>query len=378
MFPLTPNQVTFWLDILPRSEHRSIDVVINAQAESLEVVQLYKTFVEAVLSHSNRWRKFEITSRTWEPIDVFLRQSKHLVLFSRMEELTLYHSRDPGRADNWEHEDPSPRFHNLLFDKDVTAPMLNIVKLGATYFDYSRARSLVQDLSELHLENHTYPRTSDAPGAIIKLLQASPNLEVLVLASLNLQFTTWPGCVELPHLRRLEFRGFCQSNEHLLSLLRMPALEVLFLGLCRFAVDPGPNTILPLYAANGTMDFVYWYFVSPASTQGCWAGGLKELSLEYGQCHERQVMRLLELTTNVSTFHMACSVIFDILVDNPGILPNLRHLVVDTSIFRNTHPLYAILKNRPSVTLGIKGDLTQEGERLYNDLKDTHDITLHV
>ena len=379
-FPLTPNQVELWLDVLFRSKSRSIDVVVNVQVTSLGVVQLYEAFLEAVIGHSNRWRKFEITSDTWEPIDLFLRLSPHLVLLPGMEELALYHSKDPGRMDNWEHEDPSPRFHNILFDEDVVAPVLNVIKLGATYLDYFRMRSLAKDLVELHVENHTYPHASDVPNMIIDLLRASPRLQVLVLASLNIQFITWPRHVELPHLRRLEFRGFPNNALHLLSLLRVPELEVLCLGGCRFAADPGPNTIPPIFAADETMRFMIGFFVSPENARWYWrAGGLKELSLEYSQCLPREVTRLLRLTRNIETFHMSCPAIFSVLIENPGILPNLRHLVVNASIFYDTsNPYSAILANRPGVTFSVKGVLTQDGELFYNALKDTLDITLHV
>ena len=379
-FPLTLNQVALWLDVLERSKPRLIDVVIDVQVESLGGVQLYETFLEEVIGHSDRWRKFEIKSTTWEPIDLFLRQSQHLVLLPGIVELVLHHSEDPGRTDNWEHENPSPRFHNLLFGKDVVAPVLNVIKLGATYFNYSRMRSLAQDLVELRIENHTYPRTSDVPETIIDLLRASQRLQVLILASLNVQFITWPRHVELPRLRRLEFRGSHRSAMHLLSLLRVPALEALCLGSCRFAADPGPDMIPPTFAADETMRFVIGFFVSPENARWCWrAEGLKELSLEYSQCLPREVTRLLRLTINVETFHMSCPDIFSVLTENPGILPNLRHLVVNASVFYDpSNPYSAILANRPGITFSVKGVLTKDGELLYNALKDTLDITLHV
>ncbi|KAF9778243.1 hypothetical protein BJ322DRAFT_984858, partial [Thelephora terrestris] len=88
-FPLKNDQVLFWLDVLARSKARSIDVVVNAQAETTGATQPYAAFIGAVIAHSDRWRKFEITSDTWEPIALFLGQSHHLVLLPRMEELVL-------------------------------------------------------------------------------------------------------------------------------------------------------------------------------------------------------------------------------------------------------------------------------------------------
>ena len=374
-FPLTPNQVALWLEVLPRSEPRSIDVVVNVQAESLGVVQLYNTFVEAVIGHSDRWRKFEIKSTTWEPIDLFLRQSQHLVLLPGTVELALNHSQDPGRTDNWEYENTSPRLHNLFFGKNVVAPKVNVVKLGSTY---SQMRPLARDLVELHVENDTYPRTSDVPEIemIIDLLRASPRLRVLVLSTLNVEFVTWPRHVKLPQLRRLEFRGYHCNVMHILSLLHVPALEALCLGLCRFVADPGPNTIPPLYAADKTIRFMIWSFRSPENAPWWRAEGLKELSLEYSQCQPREVSKLLRLTRNIETFQVSYPALLDILIDNPEILPNLRHLVVNISVFCDPDLFSAILDNRPGVTLSVRGDLTQGGERLYNSSKDTHDIAL--
>ena len=187
------------------------------------MIQPYRAFLEAMIGHSNRWRKFKITSKTWESIDLFLSESRCLALLPRLEELILHHSDDPGRTANWEDDALNPRFHNILFSEDVVAPMLNIVKLGATYFDYSRMRSLAKDLLELHFENHTYPHTSDIPKMIIDLLRASPKLQDLTLVSLKVQFIDWPPPVELQYLRRLEFRGTPQSARHLLSLFHVPS-----------------------------------------------------------------------------------------------------------------------------------------------------------
>lgn len=79
----------------------------------------------------------------------------------------------------------------------------------------------------------------------------------------------------------------------------------------------------------------------------------------------------LRSTPNVETFHMSCSTIFPILVDNPEILPNLQHLAVKISIFCEHYPFSTTLTNRSSVTLSVQGDFMQDGERLYNAL-DTH------
>ena len=372
-FPMDHDQVLFWLDVLARSKARSIDVAIDVQSEQIGDIQLFKTFLGAVICHSDRWRKFEITSKTWEAIDIFLGQSQHLALLRRLEELILYHSDDPGRRTNREAENTTPRFHNALFGEDVVAPMLNTVRLGATYFDYSRMGSVAKDLVELHFENHTYPRTSDMPEMIIDLLRASPGLQVLTLTSVDVFFSNWPQPVELQHLRRLEFRG-PPHYTNLLSLLRVPSLEVLYLGECRFAADA---TMPPVYAANQTMRMLVDFFTSPANTRWYWmAGGIRELSLEYNHCLAREVQRILSLTLNVETFHMSSPAIFPILADNLEILPNIRRWIVNSSIFYDSHPFSTILTRRPGVTLSIKGDLTQDGERLYNVLKDNHNITL--
>ena len=254
--------------------------------------------------------------------------------------------------------------------------MVNVVKLGSPY---SRIRPFARDLVELHVENDTYTRTSDVPEIemIIDLLRASPRLRVLVLVSLNIEFTfiTWPRPVNLPRLRVLELRGFHNNVIKVLSLLRVPALETLCLGLCRFEPDPGPKATPPLHVANKTIKSIIWSFRTPENAPWWRAGGLKELSLEYGQCHLQEVTKLLRLTTNVETFHVSCPAILDILIDNPEILPNLRHLVVNTSIFCDPDLFSAILANRPGVTLLVRGDLTQV-RRLYNSSKGTHDIAL--
>ena len=375
-FPMDHDQVLFWLDVLARSKERSIDVVIDVQLEPMGAIQLFRKFLGEVVFHSNRWRKFEITSKAWEAINIFLGQSQHLVLLPTLEELILYHSDDPGRRTNREVGDMTLRFHNVLFGKDVVAPMLKTVRLGATYFDYSRMGSVAKDLVELHFENHTYPRTSDMPEMIIDLLRASPGLQVLTLTSVDVFFSilNLPRPVELQHLRRLEFRGFPQ-NAYLLYLLRIPSLEVLYLGDCRFAADP---TMPPVYhAANRTMRMLVDLFTSPANAR--WygvAGGIRELSLEYNHCRAEEVQSILELTLNVETFHMSSPAIFPILADKRKFLPNLQHWVVKSSTFCDSYPFSIILTDRPGVALSIKGDLTQDGERLYNALKDTHNITL--
>ena len=373
-FPLTYDQVQFWLDVLARSGARSVDILIHTKGEFRGAVQPYRAFLEAVVSHSDRWRKFEITSKTWEPIDLFLDQSRHLVLLPGLEELTLHHADDPGRVTNWGGEVSSSRFRNILFGKDTAAPMLKIIKLGATYFDYSRMRSLAKDLVELHLENHTYPPTSDVPEMIIDMLRASPRLQVLTVTSLNMQFNNWPQPVELRDLERLEFRGFPQNAEHIFSVLRVPSLKVLVLGRCRFAAEE-TVTMPPVFAANSTMRILIDLFTSSANSPWCWrAGGLRELSLEYSRCSAREVVRFLRQTSNVETFHASSPAMLHVLANNPGILPNLRHWVVKSSIFCAPRPFSAILTDRPGVTLSVEGDLTRDGERLHDTLKDTHNI----
>jgi hypothetical protein len=377
-FPLANDQVLFWLDVLAHSKARSINVLIDVQVELRGAIQPYKTFLGAVVDHSNRWRKFEITSKTWEPIDLFLDQSRRLVCLPRLEELTLHHSDDPGRGTDREDEDLAPRSHNVLFGKNAVAPMLDTVKLGATYFDYSRMQSLAKDLVELHFENHTYPRTSDVPEMIIDLLRASPMLQVLVLTSLNLQFNHLPQAVELRNLRRLEFRGIPRSAIHLLPLLRVPSLEVLCLGECRFGAD-SDTIATSLFAAGLTMRVVVSLFTSPPNTRGDWrARGLRELSLEYEYCRAEQAERLLRLTLNVETFHMSSSAFFPILADNPEILPNLQHWVVKSSIFCDLYPFSAILTDRPGLALSVDGGLTQAGERLYETLGRTRNVTIRA
>ena len=376
-FPLLDDQVLFWLDVLARSRERLIDIVVNAEVELQGVVQPYRTFLGAVVGHSNRWRKFEITSKTWEPIELFLDQSQCLVLLPRLEELTLHHSDDPGRTVNREGENLTPRLHNFLFGEDAVTPMLKIVKLGATYFNYSHMRSLVKDLSELHFENHTYPRTSDAPEMIIDMLRASPRLQVLTFASLDVKFNNWLQPVELHHLKRLEFRGNPRNAENLFPLLRVPSLEVIRLGECRFAAEKAVT--MPVYVADETMRILINSFTGLANDRRYWkAGGLKELSLEYDHCLPRDLERLLRLTPNVETFRVYSSEIFPVFTNNPRILPNLRHWVVKSSIFCALHPFSAILTDRPGVTLSVEGDLAQDSEHLYNTLKDTHNITLRA
>ncbi|KAF9778233.1 hypothetical protein BJ322DRAFT_1015035, partial [Thelephora terrestris] len=109
-FPLKNDQVLFWLDVLARSKARLIDVVVNAQAKTTGATQPYEVFIAAVIGHSDRWRKFEITSDTWEPIALFLGQSHHLVPLPRLEELVLYRSENPGRRTNWEVQGLAPKF----------------------------------------------------------------------------------------------------------------------------------------------------------------------------------------------------------------------------------------------------------------------------
>ena len=378
-FPLTYDQVQFWLDILARSRARLVDILINARVELRGTVQLYRIFLEAVVSHSNRWRKFEIMSKTWEPINLFLDQSQHSVLLPRLEELTLHHADDPGRMANQGYEDLTPRFHNILFGNDIIAPMLKIVRLGATYFNYSRMQSLAKGLTELHLENHTYPRTSDVPGMIIDMLRASPMLQVLTFTSLNVQFNNWPQPVELRYLKRVEFRGTAQNALYLLSLLCVPSLEALVLGECRFVADLETSTTSLAFAADSTIKVLISFFTSPANSRWYWrAKGLKELSLAYSHCRAEGVERLLRLAPNVKTFYMSSSAIFPTLANNPEILPGLRHWIVKSSIFCAPHPFSAILADRPGVTLFVEGDLTQEGAHLYDALKNTYNITLRA
>jgi len=75
---------------------------------------------------------------------------------------------------------------------------------------------------------------------------------------------------------------------------------------------------------------------------------------------------------------MSSSTIFPILAQNPEILPNLQHLIVKSSIFRDLYPISAILTDRPGLALSVEGDLTQDGELIYNALKDTHNIIIRA
>ncbi|KAF9778235.1 hypothetical protein BJ322DRAFT_1025308 [Thelephora terrestris] len=222
-----------------------------------------------------------------------------------------------------------PAFHNCLFGREAIAPVLNIIKLGATYIDYSRMRLLVKDLVELHFENYSYPHTSDAPEAILDLLRASPRLQVLTLVGLNTEFVSWPGPVELQHLRQLEFRGSPQDTLKILSLLRLPGLEVLLLGECPSA----ESVTMPLHSiANFTMGIMIALFKDPGNRLWHWRAASAN-----------------------------CGNIFPILVDNPEILPNLQYLIVKGSIFCECYPFSAILASRPDVMLFVEGGLTQDG-----------------
>jgi hypothetical protein len=73
---------------------------------------------------------------------------------------------------------------------------------------------------------------------------------------------------------------------------------------------------------------------------------------------------------------VSCPALLEILIDNPRILPNLRHLVVNTPIFSYSGLSSAnILADRPGVTLStVRGELTRDGECLYNSSKDNHGI----
>jgi len=376
-FPLGRDQAQFWTDALERSGERLIDIVINAEAGFRGAIQPYKAFLGAVVCRSNRWRKFEITSNPWEPTKLFLDKSRRLVL-PGLEELTLHHSEDLGRGANQEDEDMTPIFHNTVFGEDVVAPMLKIIKLGATYLDYSRMQSLAKNLIELHIENHTYPRTSYAPEMIIDMLRASPELRVLTFTNLNIEFDNRLRPVELQYLHRLEFRGFSHSAVHLFPLLRLPSLEALRLGERRPATNLETVTMTPVPAADSSiMRVLTSLFTSATDNPRCWrAGGLREFSLEYSHypC-VREVKKVLRLTRNVETFRMTSPVIFSTLAD-PEILPNLWHWVVKSPIFCAPHPFSDILADRPGVTLFVEGDLTQDGERLHNALKDAHRIVL--
>ena len=244
-FPLGRDQAQFWTDVLERSGERFIDIVINIEAGLGGVIQPFKTFMGAVVCRSNYWRRFEITSNPWEPIDLFLDQSRRLVL-PGLEKLTLRHLNDPDRGSSLEDEESTPIFHNASFGNDVTvAPVLKIIELGATYLNYSRMRSLTKNLIELHIENHTCPCTSYALEMIIDMLRASPELRTVTFTNLNIEFDNRPQPVELERLNWLEFRGFSQSAVHLFPLLRLPSLEVLRLGECRLTTDQGavPSTI---------------------------------------------------------------------------------------------------------------------------------------
>lgn len=64
-FPMTDDQVLFWLDVLARSKARLIDVVVNVQTGTTAATQPYKAFIGAAVNLSDRWRKFEIKSDTW-------------------------------------------------------------------------------------------------------------------------------------------------------------------------------------------------------------------------------------------------------------------------------------------------------------------------
>lgn len=368
-FPLAYDQVTFWLDVLARSGVRPLDIAIEVRLKHLGAMEPYEIFLRAMVEYSDRWRKLEITSRTWELIDLFLRRSQHLALLPQLEELTLYHTEDPGRTTNREEEDLTPRFHNVLFGRDTFAPKLYTIKLGATYFDHSRMWSLANNLVELHFGNHTYPPSSDVPQRIVDLLRESPNLQVLTLTSMNVQLTNLPAPVELSRLRRLEYRGFPHVAMQLLSLLRVPALEVLDLGECSFAASPDLYYAMPpIFVANQTLRILVSLFTNSANRQYWRAGGLKELSLEYNRCLEREAKRFLRLTRNVDTLHVSCSAILSVLANNPEILPNLRHSVVKSSIFCDNRPFSTILKNRPGLTLSVEGNLTPV---LYDALEDT-------
>jgi len=205
------------------------------------------------------------------------------------------------------------------------------------------------------------------------MLRASPDLRVLTFTNLDIKFDTRPQSVELRYLNQLEFRGFPQSAMHLFPLLRLPPLEVLRLGECRLT-DPEAVTMTPAPAAGSTiMGALTNLFTSPADNPQCWrAGGLRELSSEYGHypC-TREVKKVLRLTRNIETLHMTSPIIFSILAD-PEILPNLWHWVVKSPILCAPHPFSDILTDRPGLTLSIEGDLTQDGERLHNALKDIY------
>ena len=64
-FPMTDDQVLFWLDVLARSKAKLIDVVVNVQTETTAATKPYKVFIGAAVNLSDRWRKFEIKSDTW-------------------------------------------------------------------------------------------------------------------------------------------------------------------------------------------------------------------------------------------------------------------------------------------------------------------------
>lgn len=379
-YPLTHDQTQFWMDVLERSGARLIDIEINIKVGLGGAIQPYTTFLGAVVRHSNRWRKFKITTKMREPIDLFLDQSRHLCLLPGLEEITIRHSENSDRRADRDNEDCTPIFHNVLFGKDVLAPNLKVLKLGATYFDYSRMRSLAKDLIELNLENHTYLRTSYAPEMIIDMLRALPGLRILTFTDINIEFDNRPRAVKLQYLNRLKFRGFPQNAMHLLPLLHVPSLEVLDLGESRLAADLETVTIPPVPAADRTITRVLMsLFTSPAGRPWGWKPGrLRELSLEYNHCPcVREVRRVLSLTRNVERLHVSSPIIFTILAD-PDILPNLWYWVVKSPMFRDPYPFSDILTDRPEVTLFVEGDLTQDGERLYNTLKDTHKIALRT
>ena len=376
-FPLTSRQVIFWEKALrgsvklpdvpgnlstsrktPQRSRKPLDVVIEAGKPTIGKLELYDRFIQEVVKQSDRWRKFEITAITWPPINRFLELSNFVVSLPKLEKLVLrYLGTDQG---------PTTVFHNVLFGREVFAQRLHVIKVGAAYLDFPQMQSLARNLVELELENHRYPHTPGILEEIADLLRASPSLRTLIFVSIHLESgpANTPQPVVLQELEQLEFRGCPRDASSLLSLLRVPSLKGLLLGECTCRDGEHGSS------AGMTTPIVDNLFTNPPNQ----AGGLSQLSLEYNDCPGEILETFLEHTSGIETFRTSCPTALPILAQNPSILPGLRHLFLNKTIFYNLYPDFLAILDRPDITLCVEGHLTSNGKKLYDTLKARYKI----
>lgn len=365
-----PLTAQFQEETFQLSDCTSFEVEIDVPTGTIG--EGWNDFIRAVEKGSKHWRIFEII---WKPTDLLFQFQGSSHPLHGLERLALHYFREDGN--------PTAGVYKVLFGREVSSPLLWIIRLGATYRRCSQMRSLAHNLVELHFWGTTNSHTQDTLGDIVDLLRASPRLQVLTFINIHLERTNPtnpPQPVNLQDLRRLGFRGGIEVTRDLLSLLRVPGLEKFHLGKCPFGAGSQDSAVLSTTIA------LWWAkerFMVPNQP-----GNLGELFLEYDECQEETMREFLMSTPGVEIFCTTSPTALPILAranNLLNILPALRHFIVKSSIFYgangdafSTDAFSTILTRRPGVTLYIDGGFVQDGEDLYNTLRLRHKVMRYM